>query len=72
MDYSSAVKGALSRSRVITEVRLQAELELGHALTEEEEIKLFRKFSPQVIFDRIQKVSLLCKVYDLIKGGGGR
>ena len=64
MDYSRAVKGPMSRSRVLTEIRLQAELELGHSLTKEEETKLFRKFSPQVIYDRIQKVSLLGEVYD--------
>ena len=64
MDYSRALKGPLSRSRVITEIRLQAELELGHSLTKEEETQLFRNFSPQIIFDRIQKVIILSELDD--------
>ena len=56
MNYSRALKGSLTRSGAIREIFSQAELELGHPLTKEEENKLFSNLAPQNILDRIQKV----------------
>ena len=58
MNYSHAVKGALTRSGATREISSQFELEFGRLLSPEEEVKLFGKFSPQLILNRIQKVSL--------------
>ena len=57
MNYSRAVKGALTRSGVIHEVKSQAQLELSRPLSKEEENCLFKTFSPQNVYDRAQKVS---------------
>ena len=56
MSYSRALKGSLTRSGAAKEIFSQAELELGHPLTKEEEKKLFSNLAPQNILDRIQKV----------------
>ena len=58
MNYSHAVKGALTRSGAIREIISQSALEFGRPLSPEEEAKLFGKFSPQFILNRIQKASL--------------
>ena len=58
MNYSNAVKGALTRSGAVREIISQSELEFGCRLSPEDEVKLFSKFSPQFILNRIQKVSL--------------
>ena len=58
MNYSNAVKGALTRSGAVREIISQSELEFGRPFSPEEEVKLFAKFSPQFILNRIQKVSL--------------
>jgi hypothetical protein len=56
MNYSRALKGSLTRSGAIKEIFSQAELELDHPLTKEEEKNLYSKLSSQHILDRIQKV----------------
>ena len=56
MNYSSAVKGRLTRSSVISYVSSQAELELGRPLDREEDAMMFDMFSIQDIFNRIHKV----------------
>ena len=61
MNYSRALKGSLTRSGAIREIFSQAELELGHPLTKEEEKKLFSNLAPQNILDRIQKVYKYCQ-----------
>ena len=58
MNYSSAVKGRLTRSSVISYVSSQSELELGRPLSKEEEVNLFERFAAQDIFNRIHKVGL--------------
>ena len=58
MNYSSAVKGHLTRSSVKSYVLAQAETELGRPLNKEEAVKLFESFALQDIFDRIHKVGL--------------
>ena len=57
MYYSRAVKGSLTRSGAAREIASQAEVELGRPLTNEEELNLFQRFSPQAIIDRIEKVN---------------
>ena len=57
MYYSRAVKGSLTRSGAAREIASQAEVELGRRLTNEEELNLFQRFSPQAIIDRIEKVN---------------
>ena len=63
MNYSGAVKGSLTRSGVIHEVKSQAQLELSRPLSKEEEVCLFKTFSPQDVHDRVQKVSNLIFLY---------
>jgi hypothetical protein len=58
MNYSRALKGSLTRSGAINEISSQAELELGHPLTKDEESIIFGRFSPQNILERIKKVML--------------
>ena len=58
MNYSQATKGSKTRSQAIREVLYQSELELGRPLSKAEETRLFEKFSPQLIADRIQAVSI--------------
>ena len=59
MNYSSAVKGRLTRSSTIGYILSQAELELTRPLNKEEEAKLFERFAVQDIFNRIHKVGLI-------------
>ena len=56
MNYSQAVKGKFTRSGAIKEVQVQSEMELGRSLTLEEATKLFQKFSPSLVIDRIKEV----------------
>ena len=51
MNYSDAVKGALTRSGAVREIISQSELEFGCRLSPEDEVKLFSKFSPQFILN---------------------
>ena len=53
MNYSSVVRGSLNPIR---EVLAQSELELGRPLSKAEENKLFKKFPPQNVLDKIHKV----------------
>ena len=57
MNYSRAVKGSLTQSGAMREIASQAELELGRQLTNEEELTIFQRFSPQAIVDNIEKVN---------------
>ena len=57
MNYSLAVKGSLTRSGAVREIASQAEVELGRRLTDEEELNLFQRFSPQTIVNKIEKVN---------------
>ena len=59
MNYSSSVKGRLTRSSTISYILSQAELELTRPLKKEEEAKLFERFAVQDIFNRIHKVGLI-------------
>ena len=56
MNYSGAVKGSFARSGAIREINSQAELELGHPLSPDEEVQLFHKYSPQLICIQVLSV----------------
>ena len=57
MNYSRALKGSLTRSGAVQEIASQAEVELGRRLTTEEDLNLFKRFSPQTIVNKIEKVN---------------
>ena len=59
MNYSRAVKGSWATSGATREIASQAEVELGRELTNEEEMNLFQKMSPQTLLYRIEKVNKL-------------
>ena len=59
MNYSTAVKGGLTRSSTINYILLQAELELTRPLNKEDEAKLFERFMVQEIFNRGYKVGFI-------------
>ena len=56
MNFAKAVKGALSKNGILREIDSQSEIELGRHLDSSEKSSLFHKFSPQLVFDRIQQV----------------
>ena len=58
MNYSRALKGSMSCSGAMNKIFSQAELELGHPLTKDEESMIFGRFSPENILERIEKVKL--------------
>ena len=57
MNFSRAGKGSWAISGATREIATQAELELGRELTNEEEMNLFQKLSPQTLLHRIEKVN---------------
>ena len=57
MNYSLAVKGSGAISGATRAIASQAEVELGRELTNEEEMNLFQKMSPQTLLQRIEKVN---------------
>ena len=67
MSYSQALKGALTRSGAIREIDSQAELEFGRKLTDNEKTIMFRRFPPQDLLNRIQKVTLkICQYFPIL------
>ena len=56
LNYAWAVKGQSLNSAVETEISDQAQIELSRELTNEERSKLFAKYSPNDLLDRIKKV----------------
>ena len=58
MNYAKATKGTIPHSSVLWEISSQAELELGHQLTKDEQETLFTLFPPQNVLERIHKEML--------------
>ena len=56
LNYARAVKGQSLDSAVEIEISDQAQRELSRELTNEERSKLFAKYSPNDLLDRIKKV----------------
>ena len=57
MNYAKATKRTIPHSAVLWEINSQAELELGHRLTQDEQETLFTLFPPKIISERIHKVT---------------
>ena len=57
MNFAKAVKGSLTRSgTTIQRIDSQCEIEIGRHLSTEEKTFLFKRFSPGLVFSRIQEV----------------
>ena len=56
INFSQGGQGKFTRSGAIKEIQVQSEIELGRSLTLDEATKLFRKFSPSLVIDRIKEV----------------
>ena len=63
MNFTKAVKGKLTRNIILREIDSKSELEIGRHLDPAEKSSLFCKFSPQLVFDRIQQVQYKCFRY---------
>ena len=61
MNFSQAVRGQLKPSQAIIAINSQAETELRRSLSKEEEAFLFTNFPPNILLEKIQKVSKIFK-----------
>ena len=61
MNYARATKGTLSHDGLLREVDCQSELELGRRLDPSEKAVLFKRFPPDMVVSRINKVWIFSK-----------
>ena len=58
MNYARAVRGKMTRERLLREIDSQCETELGRHLDSSERNILFSRFNPDVVWNRICQVCI--------------